>query len=69
MSEYGGINMQMGKAMKKGNKSAPRPGAAKGQGGGLGGYNSGAVSRASRECGMPAPKYYMQGSAPAKDGK
>lgn len=69
MSEYGGVDMKMGKSMKKGGKSAPRSGAAKGQGGGMGGYNGAAVNKAVKSCGMSAPKYYMQGSAPAKDGK
>ena len=70
MSEYGGINMQLGKGggMKKG-KAAPRAGAAKGQGEGMGGYNGARVNKAMRACGMPGAKYYMQGSAPASAGK
>lgn len=60
----------MPKAMNKapksaGNKAKPRMGAAMGQGNGKGGYNANAVNRASRECGMPAPKYYQQGGVPA----
>lgn len=70
MSEYGGINMQLSKSNgKMGNKSAPRSGSAKGQGGGMGGYNASAVNRAMRECGYPGAKYFNQGSAPAKAGK
>jgi hypothetical protein len=70
MSEYGGINMQLSKSNgKMGNKGAPRPGAAKGQGGGMGGYNAGAVNRAMRDCGSSSPTYFNEGSAPAKAGK
>lgn len=72
MSEYGGINMQLAKGSgvkKGGSKASPRPGAAKGQGEGMGGYKGGAVSRAMRECGAPAPTYFHHGSAPAKAGK
>lgn len=70
MSEYGGINMQLGgKHGSGGNKAAPRGGAAKGQGNGMGGYNAGTVGRAMKECGGKAPQYFNHGSAPARAGK
>ncbi len=47
MNEYGGINMMLSNSNgKKGDKQAPRMGAAKGQGAGMGGYNGSAVNKA-----------------------
>lgn len=48
----------------KGNKSAPRPGHAVGQGAGMGGYDAGAVNRAmdSVKGGGGKPMYYCGGS-------
>lgn len=45
-------------------KDSPRPGAAKGQGAGMDGYNSGAVNRAmeSIKGGGGKPTYYCGGS-------
>lgn len=40
------VKQGMGGGMPEGNKSAPRPGAAKGQGAGMGGYNAGTVGKA-----------------------
>lgn len=46
-SMYGGIDMKMGnKEARMSDKMAPRAGAAKGQGNGMGGYNGGAVNKA-----------------------
>lgn len=51
--------VKQAKMKAMGNKSAPRPGAAKGQGGGLGGYNAAAVNKAVRMIAGSggAPKY------------
>lgn len=59
MSEYSGINMMLGKGNgAKGSKSSPRAGAAKGQGGGMGGYNASAVNKAVGAIkGAPKPTY------------
>lgn len=64
MSEYGGINMMIGKqGSKTGNKAVPRCGAAKGQGAGMGGYNSSAVNKAVGSIiGAPKPTYFTSGS-------
>lgn len=69
MNAYGGIDMKMkggmGGGAPKGNKAAPRPGAAKGQGAGMGGYNAGTVGKAMASVpgGGGKPTYFMGAGA------
>jgi hypothetical protein len=68
MNAYGGIDMKLAKGNGvKGNKAAPRNGAAKGQGAGMGGYNAAAVNRAVGAIqGAAKPVYYIGGQPRGK---
>jgi hypothetical protein len=58
------VKQGFGGGMHKAGKSAPRAGAAKGQGMGMGGYNAGSVNKAmsSVKGSGGAPTYYCGGS-------
>lgn len=68
-----GMNMMAGKKSGgkggKGNKSAPRCGAAKGQGAGMGGYNSSSVNKAMGSVVGAAKPTYFAGAGAGRNMK
>lgn len=70
MNEYGGVDMKLGSNMPKlGNKAAPRSGAAKGQGEGMGGFNGGAVNKALGMISGAAKASYSSGAGSDRSKK
>lgn len=60
-------SVNQGKMGKGRNKAAPRPGAAKGQGAGMGGYNAGTVGKAmSSIAGSGGKPSYFAGAGMGK---